>query len=195
VLSRCARCRNLLTFFFQVAFAPGHVWHGWSLAVFACTCHEHSDDLIPEMLNVPLRGAVVPREYLRRYQTNFRFITFQGPGVLRSDYVPRLVFQRIVQTKKFGTHFARIGGQPWWRYENEAPSHTDDGTPMEFLMQLDHGAAFQKLPNAPPQVTFGLTGPEYSEEPTYELFIGNAVYFFGCMNPDERLVYAITQKF
>jgi hypothetical protein len=88
--------------------------------------------------------------------------------------------------------FAQIGGTPVWVLENEAPSKVA-GANATFLFQLRQGLEFPTVEGAPPQMDIGLDGsPELGAPGHYELFLGNAIYFFGPERPSS-LVYVLTQ--
>jgi hypothetical protein len=193
--SLCNMCGARQGFFLQVAFPPKTPWAGSSLAIFHCTSCVDDDYLIPGMLKNP-RGAHVPLKFLRHYQTNFRFVTFDtAKGRLRIDYSERVAFRRISMepSPKPTLKQHKIGGVPSWVMEDEAPASTDTGN-MDFLLQLLPGLTFPILDGAPRQRELDLTGvPAESPNEEYQLFIGNALYLFGCPGDAERLVYAITQ--
>ena len=192
----CLLCGAELTFFFQVAFPQDHVWGNRTMALFACTSCAQEDHLIPEMLEEPLAGSDIPENFLTSYQQNFRILVFDtDEGVLRKEYEPKVSFKRwdlIFSQSDARRH--KIGGEPNWLLDDEAPASYRQKVPMVFLMQLLEGFAFEKLPEAPPQMILGLTGePEPSDHPYYELFLGNNVYFFGTRGGNEPLVYILTQ--
>lgn len=193
----CRLCGAELTFFFQIAFPQDHAWADLSMALFACTSCAHEEHLIPEMLEGPLPGVDIPEDFLESYQKNFRVLVFKTEeGRFREDYEEKVAFKRwnLVSSPKVNARDHKIGGKPNWLLEDEAPATYNQTVPMVFLMQILEGFTFDKLPDAPPQMTLGLTGePEPSDTPYYELFLSNNVYFFGTKGGNERLVYIITQ--
>lgn len=191
----CRLCGAQLTFFFQVAFPEDHVWANRTMALFACTSCAHEDHFIPEMLDGPLAGADIPEHFLTSYQKNFRILVFDTDrGVVRSEYEPKVAFKRWkLVSSQAGAQEHKIGGEPNWLLEDEAPATYRQTVPMFFLMQLLEGLTFEKLPEAPPQMTLGLTGEqEPSRDPFYRLFLSNNLYFFGTED-GEPLVYVLTQ--
>lgn len=83
----------------------------------------------------------------------------------------------------------KIGGEPNWVLEDEAPGCYAGSVPMVFLMQLLPDLEFET-----PQMEEGLDGsPEPAEEGMYELFIGNAVDLFGAVDR-QPLVYAVPRS-
>lgn len=196
-LPTCRLCGSELTFFFQVAFPQDHVWANLSMAVFACTSCAHEEHFIPEMLEGPLPGVDIPENFLTVYQKNFRILVFKtDEGRLRKDYTEKVAFKRwhLVSSSRANARETKIGGQPGWLLDDEAPATYNHTTPMSFLMQLQEDFTFDKLPDAPPQITLGLTQePEASNDPYYELFLGNNLYFFGTKDSEEPLVYILTQ--
>lgn len=192
----CRLCGAQLTFFFQVAFPQDHVWGSRTMALFACTSCAHEEHFIPKMLEGPLPGINIPENFLTSYQQNFRILVFDtDQGIIRKDYEPKVFFKRwdLVSSPP-NAHEHKIGGEPNWLLDDEAPATYRHTVPMVFLMQLLEGVTFEKLPEAPPQMTLGLTGdPEPSVNSYYELFLGNNVYFFGTQDENEPLVYILTQ--
>jgi hypothetical protein len=195
-LPTCARCGATLTFFFQVTFPSDHFWSGYTMAMFACTSCAHEDYAIPEMLPGPLRGAVIPKGFLETYQRNFAVVVFDSrDGVLRHDYTQKIRFRawKLVPASNPGEAHDKVGGEPSWFLDDEAPS-SYDGKPMSFLMQLGEGLRFDILPTAPPQVVLDLRfEPEPSPDPWYSLFLQNYLYFFGTCDRDNPHVYILTQ--
>lgn len=195
----CKLCGAPMTFYFQVAYPWDHVWAGSTLAVFACTSCADESHLIPEMLEGSLPGADIPEGFLENYQRNFRFlISPTEEGELRTDIPARVVFQRwkLEPSEHSEGMISKVGGDPDWLLDDEAPRSYAKTVVMVFLMQLEEGLTFEKLPDAPPQMILGLTGRlEPSPDPYYQLFLGNALYLFGTERGEgiEPLVYALTQ--
>lgn len=189
----CQRCHTALTFFFQLAFSASHAWSGHSVAVFACTSCADENALIPEMPGGKLSGADVPEEFLKRYGTNFGTIVFETrAGRIQSDYPLRVEFAQLSSCQQRKSAFAQIGGAPVWVLENESPSKVAGAT-ATFLFQLRQGIEFRTVEGAPPQMSIGLDGsPELGAPGHYELFLGNAIYFFGPEKPSS-LIYILTQ--
>ncbi|MWC27342.1 hypothetical protein [Paenibacillus sp. MMS18-CY102] len=194
-LPACQLCDSPLTFFYQIAFPIGHAWHGKSMAVFACTCCVDEDHYIPRMLDVPLPGAVIPEDFIRDCQNNFRIIVFPtGDGVMRSGYEPKVKYKTIeLLPSDDDTNGNKVGGHPNWLLEDESPAMLENGTPMVFIMQLLEGFTFETLPSAQPQAKLNLRGDvHYPDSEYYELFISNQVYFFGTVS-GEPVAYVLTQ--
>lgn len=185
----CALCSARMCFFFQVALPVGHLWHGALVAVFICVSCCSEDTLIPEMLSVALKGAEIPQGFLARYQTNFRIVVSDVKSArLRSDYEP-LIQQSLIDVPSW-----RIGAEPLWLVDDETPgSYESFGRPV-FLFQVPPGTAFPKLSGAPPQKTLDLAGNVVDENrPSYELFLGNAIYFFGFGEASAERIYVVAQ--
>ncbi|CAG9611928.1 hypothetical protein BACCIP111899_01100 [Bacillus rhizoplanae] len=193
----CRLCGAEQTFFFQVAFPENHIWHDFSMAVFACTSCAHEEYLIPEMLHDTLLGVDVPKGFLESYQRNFKIIIFEtNEGSLRNDYKEKVQFRRwnLTLTSETDRSENKIGGQPNWLLDDETPTTYNSTVAMYFLMQLMEDLKFDIVPDAPPQIRIGLRGkPEPSKHRYYELFLANNLYFFGTKDRSEPLVYILTQ--
>lgn len=190
----CGLCGMLQSFFFQLAFPEGHSWHGLTLAVFSCTSCVNEAFLIPEMLPGPLRGISVSEEFLRSYQRNFRFIVFDSSlGQLLTAYEPRVAFRRlqIGRSSPAGDVIGHVGGTPRWVLDDESPGSCGETDPMHFLFQLNAGLHYPIIGTAPRQMRNSFK-PELSPHSHYELFLGNAAYWFGT-SAKQRLAYVITQ--
>jgi|CXWL01.1.fsa_nt_gi hypothetical protein len=194
----CGLCGALETCFFSVAFPSEHGWAGRSLTVFACTSCADENYFIPEMLNGPLAGAVIPAGFLASYQRNFRLFVFPTcEGTDRTDIEARiepleLTFEEAGAGAEL-TGFGWVGGAPRWLLDDEAPASYEGVGEMLFLLQITPGLTFPRASGAPDQVTLGLDGkPRPSGTDSYQLFLGNAVYFFGTAT-GEPAVYALTQ--
>ncbi|MFF2445494.1 hypothetical protein ACFVSW_00215 [Neobacillus sp. NPDC058068] len=193
----CQLCGAEQTFFFQVAFPEEHIWHGFSMAVFACTSCAHEEYLIPEMLQDTLRGVDIPEGFLEDYQKNFKCNIFETKkGVYRDSYQEKIQFKRWKQTSTSEPKIAnnKLGGQPNWLLGDETPATYKISVPMLFLMQLMEDIKFEIVQDAPPQIRLGLRGnPEPSKHHYYELFLANNIYFFGTKERLKPLVYVLTQ--
>lgn len=196
-IPRCNLCSAEQTFFFQVALPHDQKWPSTTVAAFACTSCVDEDFLIPEMLMGRLRGIDIPTNFLIDYQRNFRFLVFDtAHAALRSSYAEKIGFRRIKieASDDPAVPRSKIGGIPNWLLEDETPGSYAGRVPMFFLMQLQAGFRFETVEGAPRQIELGLDGkPRPSSRPHYELFNGNAIYFFGTYDSDIRLIYAVTQ--
>ncbi|GMK38550.1 hypothetical protein PCCS19_16040 [Paenibacillus sp. CCS19] len=195
-LPTCRLCDAQLTFFFQIAFPTGHAWAEKSMAVFACTCCVNEDHYIPQMLEGQLSGAIIPHNFIRDYQNNFRIIVFPTQdGVMRTDYVPLVKYKTIqlLDTEDEDVSENKVGGNPNRLLEDESPAKLENSTPMVFIMQLLEGLTFETMPSAQPQAKLNLFGEvHYPNSDCYELFIANQVYFFGTASGESE-VYILTQ--
>ncbi|MBP1914542.1 hypothetical protein J2Z23_001487 [Lederbergia galactosidilyticus] len=193
----CSLCGSEQTFFFQIAFPEGHSWQEFSMAVFQCTNCANEEELIPEMLDVPLKGADIPKEFLKNYQRHFRILVFRTSAAIkpRQDYQEKIMFKRwVFETTTKKDEMNKVGGQPLWLIEDEAPATYNGEISMTFLMQLGEGFEFELTENAPPQMRIGLRGdPEPSPNRYYELFLANQLYFFGTTEMTDPMVYVVTQ--
>lgn len=191
---RCTLCECEQTFYFQVAFPPGHRWHEYTLAVFACTSCAVEDSLIPEMPSGKLAGADVSLAFLQRYQRNFRFLVFETPlAKLVESYREAIEYRRLTLVAGASSAFGFVGGAPEWLGEDETPAALARES-VVFLMQLMPDYEFDIVAGAPRQMEISLRGiPERSQDPFYRLFIGNASYLFGAEHVQPDSVYALTQ--
>jgi hypothetical protein len=196
-IPECVLCGASQTFMFQVAFPIGHPWGGHSLAVFACTSCAQEGYFIPKMLDCALRGADIPKAFLESYQRNFKFIAFRTEeGVIRSNYVEKVDCQLLMLKACDDPNFkgTKIGGCPNWLLDDETPATYDTTCRMVFLMQLEQGMKFKLKAGAPHQIELSLNRkPVSSPFDYYQLFLGNALFLFGTEQPENGLVYAITQ--
>ena len=185
----CALCSARMCFLFQVALPVGHPWQGALVAMFMCVSCCSEDSLIPEMLSVALKGAEIPQGFLTRYQTNFRIVVSDiRSAQLRTDYDP-LIQQSLIDVASW-----RIGAEPLWLVGDETPGSYESFRHPAFLFQVPPGMAFPKLSGAPLQKTLDLAGKVVDEDrPSYELFLGNAIYFFGFGEPSAERIYVVTQ--
>ena len=189
----CQLCGSQQTFFFQVAIPKGG-WAGSTLAVYQCTRCADEDHLIPEMLNSGFAEADIPQGFLN-HQPNFSFEVFPtDQGLIVSSYKETILFSEIqfVEGDSIGS-FGKLGGKPDWVLEDESPSTYAGSVKMVFLLEVAPKFQFKLVPNAEPQIELDIMG-ESSPSPFdyYQLFIGNALYFFGTGSGD-KAVYAITQ--
>lgn len=186
----CALCSARMCFLFQVALPVGHRWQGTLVAMFQCISCCSEDALIPEMLRIPLKGAEIPSGFLARYQTNFRILVSDITAVqLRTDYDP------LVQQSPIDQPSWRIGAEPSWLLGDEMPGSYESFKDPTFLFQVPSGVTFLKQTGAPYQKALDLEGRIVdSDRPCYELFLGNATYFFGFGEPAAERTYVVTQS-
>lgn len=194
VVPCCQLCGSPQTFFFQVAMPEGAAWEGSTLSVYQCTRCADEDHLIPEMLHSGLTGADIPEGFLNK-QPNFTFVVFPtDQGAIVSEYEKSILFSEIqfVEGNTAGS-FGKLGGMPDWILDDESPATYGGNVQMVFLLELTPGFRFEITSNAEPQIELDLAGePSPSPLNYYQLFIGNALYFFGTSSGD-KAVYAITQ--
>lgn len=193
----CTLCGVEQSFFFQVAFPRNTAWGGLSLAVFACTSCAEKYSLIPQMPQGPLRDADIPAGFLESYQTNFRFLIFEtASSMVRESYREKVAFNALNMEHRADADIDgnKIGGNPNWLMEDEAPKSYAEKIAMIFLLQVMQGFRFNIRPDAPRQIR---RGPGGSLEPSpygyYKLFNGNKIFLFGTEDGLIPLVYAITQ--
>lgn len=157
--------------------------------MFMCVSCCSEDSLIPEMLSVALKGAEIPPGFLARYQTNFRIVVSDiRSAQLRSDYDP-LIQQSLIDVPSW-----RIGADPLWLVDDETPGSYESFRHPAFLFQVPLGTTFPKLSGAPSQKTLDIAGNVVDKDcPGYELFLGNAIYFFGFGEPSAEHTYVATQ--
>jgi hypothetical protein len=192
---RCLLCNSSLTFFFQFALTRGGLWEGYTLAVYQCTKCAHEDHLIPEMVESAFAGTDIQESFFTRYQSNFAFIVYPtNEGEIVSSYEESIVFSEIVtvEGESVGS-FGKVGGLPTWILDDESPATYMRSVQMKFLLQVVPNFQFKMTNNAEPQIELDLMG-DAAPSPLdyYQLFIGNALYFFGTECGDKK-VYAITQ--
>lgn len=141
------------------------------------------------MLNVPLKGAEIPRGFLTRFQTNFRIVVTEASTVqLREDYDPLIRHAHIDQSAW------RVGAEPDWLFDDEAPGSYESFNDPVFLFQVPLGMIFPRRSDAPAQKALDLAGEVVdANHPHYDLFLGNASYFFGFGTPADARAYVVTQ--
>lgn len=192
----CLECSSLQTFFFKVGFPEDHPWCGWDVVVFCCTTCVSEDTLIPPIPVVPEDRAHVSIDFLATSQRNFailalpRIATIERREQLRVKYCPLA----IVRSGIVVPAFALIGGTPRWIEVDETPLSVS-GEPAIFLFQILPNASFDVMSGAPRQRVLDIHGvPALSSDPTYSLFLGNALYVFGPAKPCAGRLFAITQS-
>lgn len=207
----CQICGTPLTFFFQVAFPEGHMWHGKSLALFYCSSayEKHSDkDQFPPSVSPDARtNFKIPAGKLnpKTYQTLFRAFVFNtSDGVLRNDYHERVAYQKIVW-KVSGRLNKKapiiLGEEPIWvgvkKYGKEFPSYYGD-QPMKLLLQVADYFNFDRLADAPPEMEENFFGEDAfvpRTEPNYTLFYEfNRIYLWGTEDPESPAIYLSVQN-
>lgn len=202
--SMCGDCGQPLTFYFQISFPPGHPWHGRTMAVFFCVdritketahpyplSHDRSDSSFSREEHVAYLDNAVVEDPPR----NYRLLVFGAdePKALRREHPPRVKYQVIqlnsserdpgLRTKVGG---ACVGTDGWVRDFGRRYRGHD----LVFLMQLGREYSFPRLADAPPQQMDPYDQSWVKTEPSYLLFTGYPLCFFGTpIDIEEPLIY------
>lgn len=176
---KCRRCGEKMLFFlqfdlrseFETPFASGS-----HLLVFACSKH---DDI------ASLYGSRLPPAFWEKTEGHYQLILnrpSQTEVVLESDsrLVPHaLSFSKEAEVSRATSHGyevgaedAKIGGVPCW-LQDPGDYRCCCGAPMKYLCQLPEYFEFPKAVGAPEQTNS-------PSDPSYTLFLGNAVYLLAC---------------
>jgi hypothetical protein len=205
-LPKCHLCSADLSFFFQIAFPQGHVWEGFTLAVFACTDHGHEDQLLPIPIRVPgtenVPATDIRADYFMDYEQSFRYLVFPThDAVRRHDYVERVKFRRweLSEVDPNEEIESYVGGEPQWYYDPPAefPVTYASRIPVVFLMQLKNSDYFPTHETAPSQeylvASDSLTFTYTDNLSDYSLFYGTQLYFFGIEDGTNRRIFVARQ--
>lgn len=191
----CKFCNQKMTFFFQIEFPEGHDWHGKIMSMFYCTKCYPSEGGNSQMAS---DLSEIPDYFLDKYQTNFRIFAYDSTEKceIHSNYDEMIEYE-IFELKKLRKNEyskkTKIGGRPYWRYDDNTPKSYMESR-FTFLMQIDDDWEFDKLEYAPRQVTIPLCGSTTREDDRYALFSGLPLYFFGTLDLEEPKVYLLNQK-
>lgn len=197
----CKLCGHEQTFFFQVAFPDGHPWQDYTLSVFSCKSCFDEQHIIPERFCPSLKDAQISSQFLKDYQTNFRFVVFPtNSGKLVSSYSERIRFRPWRLARRRSNEVlvrSKVGGVPSWSYEDETPGLVDGQWQVSFLLQLEDYYRFRRHSFAPPEWGFGKRHGEYERMEDFDyywLFSGGHLYMFGASVGGERVVIFMTQR-
>ncbi|MGY2293636.1 hypothetical protein ACW9H6_28295 [Pseudomonas sp. SDO528_S397] len=184
-----------LTFFFTIQFPEGHTFYGYALSFFCATDEFDEDFSIPEMLDVVLKGAIIPDGFLNVYQKFFKVYLFKVEDAVALEPQSNIARQYLTfSDDEVSDIFGWIGKVPKWLLEDESPSMYE-GQNLDFLFQVKKDQVFEILNSAPPQKEVNIFGGEKDrEQRNYFFFNKNEVFFFGVFSksPNDN-VYIITQ--
>ncbi|KAA5845344.1 hypothetical protein F2A38_00570 [Pseudomonas chlororaphis] len=185
-----------MSFYFTLQFPEAHSLHGHTLSIFAATEDFNEDHTIPEMLKVPLSGAIIPDNFLSDYQKYFAVFLFRSEDkTYASDYPIRIAMTPLAFSHSKGSDvFGWAGDKPKWLMGDETPAQYK-GAALDFLLQVHGEQSFPIIDTAPPQQEMDIFGKSKSRtKRNYTLFNQNEIYFFGSRTEkrDDR-IYIITQ--
>ncbi|WP_039967586.1 hypothetical protein [Pseudomonas chlororaphis] len=187
---------SLMSFYFTLQFPEAHSLHGYTLSVFAATDDFNEDYTIPEMLKIPLLGAIIPDNFLSDSQKYFATLLFRNEEkTYASDYPTRIAMTPLAFSHSKGSDvFGWAGDKPKWLMGDETPAQYK-GMALDFLFQVHGEQSFPIIDTAPAQQEmdiFGKSKPRIKRN--YTLFNQNEIYFFGSRTEDvDDRVYIITQ--
>ncbi|PMY59519.1 MULTISPECIES: hypothetical protein [Pseudomonas] len=185
-----------MSFYFTLQFPEAHSLHGHTLSIFAATEDFNEDYTIPEMLKVPLSGAIIPDNFLSYYQKYFAVFLFRSEDkTYASDYPIRIAMTPLAFSHSKGSNvFGWAGDKPKWLMGDETPAQYK-GAALDFLLQVHGEQSFPIVDTAPAQQEMDIFGKSKSRtKRNYTLFNQNEIYFFGSRTEkiDDR-IYIITQ--
>ncbi len=187
---------SLMSFYFTLQFPEAHSLHGYTLSVFAATDDFNEDYTIPEMLKIPLLGAIIPDNFLSDSQKYFATLLFRNEEkTYASDYPTRIAMTPLAFSHSKGSDvFGWAGDKPKWLMGDETPAQYK-GMALDFLFQVHGEQSFPIIDTAPAQQEmdiFGKSKPRIKRN--YTLFNQNEIYFFASRTEDvDDRVYIITQ--
>lgn len=136
-IPKCELCSQCMPFYFQLSLEEDWL-RGKTFSLFSSTnCHE-DDYVIPKMLTVELKDAVITKDFLTNYQKKFRLFIFNtDKAVLQENYEEKIIYKEMifVELTKPLKKYHIIGGDPCLILEDESPKEYE-GKVIEFFMQL-----------------------------------------------------------
>ncbi|WP_371355038.1 hypothetical protein ACA087_21815 [Pseudomonas chlororaphis] len=187
---------SLMSFYFTLQFPEAHSLHGYTLSVFAATNDFNEDYTIPEMLKIPLLGAIIPDNFLSDSQKYFAALLFRNEEkTYASDYPIRIAMTPLAFSHSKGSDvFGWAGDKPKWLMGDETPAQYK-GMALDFLLQVHGEQSFPIIDTAPAQQEMDIFGKsKFRTKRNYTLFNQNEIYFFASRTEDvDDRVYIITQ--
>lgn len=177
----CEMCGSKLSFFFQIDLSLLPDSPELILGLFACTCCEDSDFLIPPF---PKSLQSIDSEFFKSYQRTFRILvtpkSVAVPRVGCPIHVDQMPLSLLPdgRLKCESEFWGVIGGQPTWIDGAQRPMKLNNRHPFKFVLQLHRDWHYPMSFEGPcrrDDLHRQLYGVDKS---WYDLFYGNEVYVF-----------------
>jgi hypothetical protein len=186
-----------MAFMFQVFFPPSHALAGKTLVLFLAIDGVTEELIIPPMSCGELSRVVVTENVLAAQQVLHGVFVFDIEEVEPAPHVasPVEYKQLVVATgADIETGFGSLEDSPRWILEDETPGDFSDGRRAAFCLQTVEYLKLPRRSDAPPQAIvdyFDPNGKGISKEPFYEMFAGNAIFYFSY--PNQQKVVVVVQ--
>lgn len=184
-----------MAFMFQIFFPLCHALAGKTLALFFAIDDAHEDLLVPPLSCGELSRMNVTENELAAQQILHTAFLFEVVEVERAVHVSSPVEHRLLVEATGAvdeTEFGSVENYPRWILEDETPGNLNGKFRPAFCFQTVERLALPRRSGAPGQVVFDIFGGKSAgEEPDYEMFAGNAAYYFSY--PNQQMVAVVVQ--
>lgn len=184
-----------MAFMFQIFFPPTHALAGKTLALFFAIDDVTEDLIIPPLSCGELSRIIVTESELTAQQALHGALLFDVAEVDRAAHV-RSPVEHMILVAATGaadeTVFGALADYPNWILEDETPGNLDGVYRPIFCLQTVEYLELPRKVGAPGQIEIDIFGGKSaSDERYYDMFAGNATYYFAY--PRQQKVAVVVQ--
>ncbi|WP_182422384.1 hypothetical protein [Aureimonas sp. ME7] len=174
-----------MAFLFQITFPADHLLCHHTMAMFM-TLDGVSENLVvpPFSCGELSRGPVKPTQLVEQQVLHGAYLFGKNDLQPRSDLLSPVEPHCLVTCEYPGDGliFGRMGPDPEWLQHDETPGALNDRVSSVFAFSIEENLGLPRSAGGPCQIELDFFAPDEWRARTdgYELFVGNAVYFFSC---------------
>lgn len=155
------------------------------------------DYIVPKMSTVDMFPEFISEQNIKDQQIGYKTIISSkkhSESEIQSVLIPRFIYE--VDDKMDSFAFGKMGPLPTWKADDETPPAGPKGPPR-FLFQISEGFMFETRATAPRQKVIDYFSDDmvsFRNEPKYQLFAGNEIYFFAYQIGEHHLPFIVVQS-
>jgi hypothetical protein len=185
-----------MAFLFQVVFPPEHLLHRYSAAMFMALDRVNEDLVVPPLSCGELSpGPVTPEQLVEQQALHGAYLFGTDDLRPRPDLLSPVQPHRLVTCEYPGDGlvFGRMGPDPEWLQGDETPGALNDRVSSVFAFSIEENLVLPRSTEGPCQIELDYFAPEErrARADGYELFVGNAAFFFAYPNTDTRVAVVV----
>lgn len=153
--------------------------------------------IIPPMSTIDTFPATLTEEILIQQQVGYKAIIRkrdQYKSSIDTIIIPRFIYRGDAGTDGF--NLGTMSASANWKLSDETPPAGPNGGP-KFMFQISENMVFHTDSNAPRQKVIDYFSPNMislRDEPKYQIFAGNEVYFFAYQVDDCHIPFVVVQS-
>lgn len=185
-----------MAFLFQIAFPSEHPLGRHTMAVFLAIDGVDEDLVVPPLSCGELSRVAVTPDKLAEQQALHGAYLFDRDHVRpHYDLLSPVEARRLIVCRDAQdcSPFGQLGDDPDWLLDDETPGALNDRHPSVFCLSTAENLVLPRRAEAPLQIELDFFSPNGRRSRTegYEMFAGNAVYYFAYPEVDHRVVLVV----